>query len=218
MSALGGCAGARRARAAAARLRDACTAAAEQQPPLARAASTWARELPGAPPRDPDAPLPGASASRQARDPARRAAPFRGFSAQAAPAAAVNPFAIVADELEAVSERMRAAVVSEARRMFPRARATAPADAPAACARRGPQVPTLATAAEYFFKEGALGKRMRPTVLLLVASALSRDGAPGAALASVDHSAPRDTPAGAAARAVGCAAQARRGRRPRRVP
>jgi len=218
MTALGGCAGARRARAAAALLRDACTAAVEQQPPLARAASTWARELPGAPARDPDAALSGASAARQSRDPARRAAPYRGFSAQAAPAAPVNPFAIVADELEAVSERMRAAVVSEARRMFPRASATPRADAPAACARRAPQVPTLATAAEYFFKEGALGKRMRPTVLLLVASALSRDGAPGAALAAVDHSAPRDTPAGAAVATRGCAAQVARGRGARRVP
>lgn len=74
---------------------------------------------------------------------------------------------------------------------------------PRRAARFAPQVPTLATAAEYFFKEGALGKRMRPTVLLLVASALSRDGAPGAALAAVDHSAPRDTPVGArAARAL----------------
>jgi geranyl diphosphate synthase len=73
-------------------------------------------------------------------------------------------------------------------------------------------VPTLATAAEYFFKEGALGKRMRPTVLLLVASALSRDAAPSAAAAGVDHSAPREMPAGArcvAARRLGAHLRAR---------
>jgi hypothetical protein len=39
----------------------------------------------------------------------------RGFAAQAAPAPPVDPFSIVSDELEAVSERMRRAVVSEAR-------------------------------------------------------------------------------------------------------
>lgn len=55
-------------------------------------------------------------------------------------------------------------------------------------------MPTLATAAEYFFKEGALGKRLRPTVLLLMASALSQDGAPAPALVAVDHSPPRSPP------------------------
>ena len=59
----------------------------------------------------------------------------------------VNPFTIVNDELSAISARMRQAVTSE--------------------------VPALATAAEYFFKVGAEGKRMRPTVLLLMASALT---------------------------------------------
>jgi geranyl diphosphate synthase len=62
-------------------------------------------------------------------------------------------------------------------------------------------VPTLATAAEYFFKEGALGKRMRPTVLLLLASALARD-APPLHHAAVDHASPRDTPAGMRARSA----------------
>jgi len=64
----------------------------------------------------------------------------------------------------------------------------------------GAQVPTLATAAEYFFKEGALGKRMRPTVLLLVASALSREPALDAADTEVDHSPPREPPQGARSR------------------
>jgi hypothetical protein len=58
------------------------------------------------------------------------------------------------------------------------------------------QVPTLATAAEYFFKEGALGKRLRPTVLLLMASALDTRGPPGAHLCAVDHAPPRETPTG----------------------
>jgi hypothetical protein len=122
MTGLAGRAGARGARDAAALLRAAraATAAAAEQPPaLARAASTAARELPGALLRDPQSAPPRAFAAHGALDPARFAAPHRGFSAQAAPAAPVNPFAIVSDELEAVSERMRAAVVSEARRMLP---------------------------------------------------------------------------------------------------
>lgn len=119
MTGLAGRAGARGARDAAALLRAARAAAAEQPPALARAASTAARELPGAPPRDPQSAVPRAYAAHGSLDPARHAAPHRGFSAQAAPAAPVNPFAIVSDELEAVSERMRAAVVSEARRMLP---------------------------------------------------------------------------------------------------
>lgn len=82
----------------------------------------------------------------------------------------VNPFTIVNDELGAISARMRRAVTSE--------------------------VPALATAAEYFFKVGAEGKRMRPTVLLLMASALTNvsGGGPGgtaaldrSAWAGIDH-------------------------------
>jgi hypothetical protein len=119
MTGLAGRAGARGARDAAALLRAARAAAAEQPPALARAASTAARELPGAPPRDPQSAVPRAYSAHGSLDPARHATPHRGFSAQAAPAAPVNPFAIVSDELEAVSERMRAAVVSEARRMLP---------------------------------------------------------------------------------------------------
>ncbi|XP_042457587.1 solanesyl-diphosphate synthase 1, mitochondrial-like isoform X1 [Zingiber officinale] len=59
----------------------------------------------------------------------------------------VDPFALVSDELSIIGNRLRSMVVSE--------------------------VPKLASAAEYFFKIGAEGKRFRPTVLLLMASALS---------------------------------------------
>jgi geranyl diphosphate synthase len=81
---------------------------------------------------------------------------FAGFSAHAVPAngfvgeddsAPVNPFKIVDEELRAIGERMRAAVSSD--------------------------IPALSTASEYFFKLGAEGKRVRPTVLLLLASAMT---------------------------------------------
>ena len=58
-----------------------------------------------------------------------------------------DPFALVQKELQFITERMRAAVQTD--------------------------LPALANAAEYFFKYGAEGKRMRPTVLLLMASALA---------------------------------------------
>lgn len=63
-----------------------------------------------------------------------------------------NPFSLVSAELAAVASRLRGSVASEA--------------------------PPLATAASYFFREGAEGKRFRPTVLLLMASALNPLGAP----------------------------------------
>lgn len=59
----------------------------------------------------------------------------------------VDPFSLVADELSILANRLRSMVVSE--------------------------VPKLASAAEYFFKMGVEGKRFRPTVLLLMASALN---------------------------------------------
>ena len=87
----------------------------------------------------------------------------------------VNPFTIVNDELSAISARMRQAVTSE--------------------------VPALATAAEYFFKVGAEGKRMRPTVLLLMASALTDLSSGGAdalsrraASVSIDHAPAHEVP------------------------
>nr|ASQ40926.1 geranyl pyrophosphate synthase 1 [Pelargonium graveolens] len=59
----------------------------------------------------------------------------------------LDPFSLVADELSLVADRLRAMVVAE--------------------------VPKLASAAEYFFKLGVEGKRFRPTVLLLMATALN---------------------------------------------
>nr|AMB19718.1 geranyl diphosphate synthase 1 [Taraxacum kok-saghyz] len=59
----------------------------------------------------------------------------------------VDPFSLVADELSVVANRLRAMVVAE--------------------------VPKLASAAEYFFKMGVEGKRFRPTVILLMATALN---------------------------------------------
>ncbi|KAJ9550821.1 hypothetical protein OSB04_014866 [Centaurea solstitialis] len=59
----------------------------------------------------------------------------------------VDPFSLVADELSVVANRLRSMVVAE--------------------------VPKLASAAEYFFKMGVEGKRFRPTVILLMATALN---------------------------------------------
>lgn len=59
----------------------------------------------------------------------------------------LDPFSLVADELSILTNRLRAMVVAE--------------------------VPKLASAADYFFKMGVEGKRFRPTVLLLMASALN---------------------------------------------
>nr|AYA62519.1 geranyl pyrophosphate synthase [Atractylodes lancea] len=59
----------------------------------------------------------------------------------------VDPFSLVADELSVVADRLRSMVVAE--------------------------VPKLASAAEYFFKMGVEGKRFRPTVILLMATALN---------------------------------------------
>ncbi|KAL9264672.1 Solanesyl diphosphate synthase 3, chloroplastic/mitochondrial-like protein [Drosera capensis] len=58
----------------------------------------------------------------------------------------LDPFSLVADELSILADRLRDMVVAE--------------------------VPRLASAAEYFFKFGVEGKRFRPTVLLLMATAL----------------------------------------------
>ncbi|XWS71546.1 hypothetical protein CRYUN_Cryun03dG0146900 [Craigia yunnanensis] len=59
----------------------------------------------------------------------------------------LDPFSLVADELSLIASRLRSMVVTE--------------------------VPNLASVAEYFFKIGAEGKRFRPTVLLLMATALN---------------------------------------------
>ncbi|KAG4124527.1 hypothetical protein ERO13_D10G045000v2 [Gossypium hirsutum] len=59
----------------------------------------------------------------------------------------LDPFSLVSDELSLVANRLRAMVIAE--------------------------VPKLASAAEYFFRLGVEGKRFRPTVLLLMATALN---------------------------------------------
>ena len=59
----------------------------------------------------------------------------------------LDPFALVRREVQIVSERLRSSVVST--------------------------VPVLRQAAEYFFRPGVEGKRLRPTLALLMASALS---------------------------------------------
>ncbi|CAM9000820.1 unnamed protein product [Rhodiola kirilowii] len=59
----------------------------------------------------------------------------------------LDPFSLVADELSVLANRLRDMVVAE--------------------------VPNLASAAEYFFKFGIEGKRFRPTILLLMATALN---------------------------------------------
>ncbi|XP_062012684.1 solanesyl diphosphate synthase 3, chloroplastic/mitochondrial-like isoform X1 [Rosa rugosa] len=58
-----------------------------------------------------------------------------------------DPFSLVSDELSLIADRLRAMVVAK--------------------------VPKLASAAEYFFKMGIEGKRFRPTVLLLMSTALN---------------------------------------------
>ncbi|XP_061339996.1 solanesyl diphosphate synthase 3, chloroplastic/mitochondrial-like [Gastrolobium bilobum] len=59
----------------------------------------------------------------------------------------LDPFSLVADELSLLGNKLRAMVVAE--------------------------VPKLASAAEYFFKMGVEGKRFRPTVILLMSTALN---------------------------------------------
>lgn len=70
-----------------------------------------------------------------------------GMDAGAGSEAAADPFSIVVDEVQAVSERLRFSVVSN--------------------------VPALKAAADYYFRPGVQGKRLRPTLLLLIASVLS---------------------------------------------
>lgn len=82
-------------------------------------------------------------------------------------AAVTDPFGLVADEVGIVSERLRQSVVSN--------------------------VPALGTAAEYFFRPGVRGKRLRPTLLMLMSSALA-DGPPAAELLLPDHSPPHERP------------------------
>ena len=91
----------------------------------------------------------------------------------------VNPFKIVDDELRAIGERMRRRVASD--------------------------IPALSTASEYFFKLGAEGKRMRPTVLMLMASAMTNGVMTSAAQGGwreTDHAPAHQAPADAEASAT----------------
>jgi geranyl diphosphate synthase len=73
---------------------------------------------------------------------------------------ALNAFNLVNSELGCVSARIRQAVTSE--------------------------IPALQQAAMYFFQRGAEGKRIRPTICLLVSSALSASVPPADHLTTVD--------------------------------
>ncbi len=73
---------------------------------------------------------------------------------------APDPFAIVKDEIESISERLRRSIMTG--------------------------IPVLETAASYFFRVGVEGKRFRPTMLLLMASSLSPT-APGPQFLTVDE-------------------------------
>jgi len=59
----------------------------------------------------------------------------------------VDPYVVVQPEVKAISERLRHSVSST--------------------------VPALKQAAEYFFRKGVEGKRLRPTLVMLMASALA---------------------------------------------
>ncbi|CAA2967758.1 solanesyl diphosphate synthase 3, chloroplastic mitochondrial isoform X1 [Olea europaea subsp. europaea] len=72
----------------------------------------------------------------------------------------LDPFSLVADELSILANNLRSKVVAE--------------------------VPKLATAAEHFFKMGVEGKRFRPMVLLLMATALNVPMSVQPAAATVD--------------------------------
>jgi geranylgeranyl pyrophosphate synthase len=80
-----------------------------------------------------------------------------------------DPFELVRGEVDCVSQRLAQSVVTN--------------------------VPALATAAEYFFRPGVRGKQLRPTLLLLWASALSDAGQPGPELLLPDLSPPHQPPA-----------------------
>jgi geranyl diphosphate synthase len=71
----------------------------------------------------------------------------------------VDPYAIVQPEVRAISERLRHSVSST--------------------------VPALKQAAEYFFRKGVEGKRLRPTLVMLMASALA-EAPPASEYLSVD--------------------------------
>lgn len=73
----------------------------------------------------------------------------------------IDPFAIAEPEIDSISERLRRSLLTD--------------------------IPALGRAAEYFFQIGAEGKRLRPTMLVLMASAFSAV-IPAAHLLTVDQS------------------------------
>lgn len=73
----------------------------------------------------------------------------------------VDPFAIAEPEIDSISERLRSSLLTD--------------------------IPALGKAAEYFFQIGAEGKRLRPTMLVLMASAFSAV-LPASHLLTVDQS------------------------------
>lgn len=78
-----------------------------------------------------------------------------------------DPFSLVRDEIECVWERLRRCIVSD--------------------------IPALERAAEYFFRAGAEGKRLRSTIAMLMASALAPAAVP-ALLLTVDDAPPSAHP------------------------
>ncbi|KAL6773881.1 GPS1 [Auxenochlorella protothecoides x Auxenochlorella symbiontica] len=97
------------------------------------------------------------------------ASPAAAPPAAASPAASPppDPFALVREELGVVSERMRRSIVTD--------------------------IPALGSAADYFFRLGADGKRLRSTVLLLLATRLA-PAPPDLARLEVDESPARAPP------------------------
>lgn len=107
-----------------------------------------------------------AFSSIPATEPTRTA---EGASTTASSSGKVDPFGLVRSELECVTERMRSSVAAEV------------------------SSTVLRTAANYYFKKGSEGKRLRPAILLLLASAL-RDGPPPSDYYSVDLRLPQAHP------------------------
>uniref|UniRef100_A0A061R6Y9 Geranyl diphosphate synthase n=1 Tax=Tetraselmis sp. GSL018 TaxID=582737 RepID=A0A061R6Y9_9CHLO len=79
-----------------------------------------------------------------------------------------SPFVAVGDEIDCISERLRQSIVSD--------------------------IPDLAAAANYYFKQGREGKRMRPTMLMLMASSLSETSRCPDECLTVDRSPPAAFP------------------------
>lgn len=79
----------------------------------------------------------------------------------------IDPFALVNDEVAIVSERLCRSIISN--------------------------VPALEQAAEYFFRPGVRGKRLRPTLLLLMASAVAEQQ-PAAEFLLPDFRPPHERP------------------------